>query len=102
MTEAIDSRQILYAEFTANPGSENEVADLVRALAELVRNEPGNLVFAASQKRGNPAEFFVYEEYVDGDAFAAHLGADYGATFNARLTDLVVGAGSELTFLMPL
>jgi quinol monooxygenase YgiN len=102
MTEVADSRQVLYAEFTAKPGNEDEVAGLVRGLTELVRREPGNLVFAASQKRNNPAEFFVYEEYADAEAFSAHLGADYGAAFNAKLTELIVGDGSDLTFLVPL
>ena len=102
MTEGSDSRRVLYAEFTANPDSVDAVAELVRALAEQVRREPGNLVFAASQKRENPSEFFVYEEYADADAFAAHLGADYGAEFNQRLAKLIVGDGSDLTFLMPL
>jgi quinol monooxygenase YgiN len=102
MTEATDPRRILYAEFTALPGNEAEVAELVRALSVLVRQEPGNLVFAASQKRSNPGEFFVYEEYEDAEAFRAHASAEYGAEFNAKLADLVVGGGSELTFLAPL
>ena len=99
---ARDPRRILYAEFTAKPGNEDEVARLVRELADLVHQEPGNLVFAPSQKRSNPAEFFVYEEYVDSDAFKAHVAAEYGVTFNARLTELIVGDGSELTFLTAL
>jgi quinol monooxygenase YgiN len=102
MSERTDPRRILYAEFTAKPGSEATVAELVRGLTKLVRQEPGNLAFAASQKRDSPAEFFVYEEYVDAAAFTAHIGADYGAEFNAKLADLVVGGRSELTFLTPL
>jgi quinol monooxygenase YgiN len=102
MSETTDPRRILYAQFTAMPGTEAEVAELVRGLTALVRQEPGNLAFAASQKRGNPAEFFVYEEYADAEAFTAHVGAEYGATFNAKLAELVVGGHSELTFLLPL
>ena len=102
MTEGTDPRRVLYAEFTARPGTETKVAELVRELSALVRQEPGNLVFAASQKRGNPAEFFVYEEYEDAEALTAHASAEYGASFNAKLADLVVGGRSELTFLSPL
>jgi quinol monooxygenase YgiN len=102
MTEVTDPRRILYAEFTATPGKEAEVAELVRGLSALVRQEPGNLVFAASQKRNNPAEFFVYEEYQDAEAFTSHASAEYGASFNAKLAELVVGGGSVLTFLAPL
>jgi quinol monooxygenase YgiN len=102
MNAAVDPRRVLYAEFTAQADNVAEVAELVKELAESVREEPGNLVFAASQKRNNPAEFFVYEEYVDADAFAAHIAAEYGARFNSRLKELIVGDGSDLTFLMPL
>jgi quinol monooxygenase YgiN len=102
MSEGTDPRRILYAEFTALPGSESSVTDLVRDLTELVRQEPGNLVFAAARKRDDPAKFFVYEEYADAAAFATHLAADYGTAFNTKLAELVVGGGSELTFLTPL
>ena len=96
------SRRILYAEFTALPGNEERVADLVRGLAARVRDEPGNLVFAPSRKRDNPAQFFVYEEYADADAFRAHIGTDYGATFNQALAELIEGDGSALTWLTAL
>jgi hypothetical protein len=36
---------ILYAEFTAKPGSEAEVGKLISGLAEDVRREPGNTEF---------------------------------------------------------
>ncbi|HEY4268325.1 MAG TPA: antibiotic biosynthesis monooxygenase family protein [Galbitalea sp.] len=97
-----DGRRILYAEFTALPGNEERVAELVRALSTRVREEPGNLAFAAHHKRDDPAQFFIYEEYVDADAFRAHVGADYGATFNSELVDLIEGDGSALTWLTAL
>jgi quinol monooxygenase YgiN len=97
-----DGRRILYAEFTALPGNEERVADLVRGLSARVRTEPGNLVFAASQKRDDPAQFFVYEEYSDADAFRAHITAEYGATFNKALIELIEGDGSALTWLSAL
>jgi quinol monooxygenase YgiN len=96
-----DPRRILYAEFTATPGNEDEVARLVREYADLVREEPGNLFFTAHRKRDDAASFFVYEEYQDSAAFRAHAAAPYGATFNAALVPLIVGDGSDLTFLMP-
>jgi quinol monooxygenase YgiN len=91
----------LYAEFTANPGSEERVAELVRALTEQVRAEPGNLIFNAHTLVDDPRRWFVYEEYRDEDAFREHIAADYGATFNATLAGLVEGGGSTLTFLTP-
>jgi len=101
VSEQTDPRKILYAEFTAKPGNEVAVAELVRAYARLVRAEPGNVAFSATRKRANPAAFFVYEEYTDQDAFTTHVGAPYGAIFNDALADLIVEDGSVLTFLMP-
>jgi quinol monooxygenase YgiN len=102
MSENAQDRTVLYAEFTATSGNEDRVAQLVHAYAELVHTEPGNVVFAPHRKRNAPASFFVYEEYADSEAFAAHLGTDYGESFNAALAPLIVGDGSDLTFLQPL
>ena len=101
MTESTDRRRILYAEFTAVPGKEDAVVELVRGYADRVRAEPGNLAFSAARRKENPAAFFIYEEYVDLDAFRAHLDAEYGAPFNAALSPLIVEPTSVLTFLLP-
>ena len=97
----VDNRKILYAEFTALPGRQEEVAQLISGFAQTVREEPGNLVFAVSQKTDSPADFFVYEEYENEAAFHAHISAEYGERFNAALGPLVSGGGSTLTFLNP-
>ncbi|HEY5223386.1 MAG TPA: putative quinol monooxygenase [Microbacteriaceae bacterium] len=91
--------RILYAEFTALPGREPRVAELITQLGTRVRAEPGNIVFAVHRKTARPAEFFVYEEYEDEAAFQAHITADYGARFNAELCPLVAGGGSLVTWL---
>lgn len=92
----------LFAEFTAKPGREEDVAGLLAELTRKVRTEPGNLVFDPHRLESNPAEFFVYEVYADPAAFDAHLTADYGAAFNTALGDLITGEGSDLTRLRPL
>lgn len=89
----------LYAEFTAKPGQEGIVADLIAGLADDVHREPGNEVFTVYRERDNPAKFFVFERYADDDAFAAHIGAPYGAVFDGKLGDLIEEDGSQLTFL---
>jgi quinol monooxygenase YgiN len=89
----------LYAEFTANSGAEERVAELVRDFTKRVREEPGNLVFNAHTLVDDPRRWFVYEVYRDEAAFREHLAADHGTTFNAALTGLVVGGESALTML---
>lgn len=90
---------ILHATFTSTPGNAALVATLLRDYAATVRQEPGNAVFEATQHADNPDAFFVYEEYVDHDAFQAHLAAPSGAAFNAVLVPLIVEPSSNLTFL---
>lgn len=105
----------LVARFTARPGREEEVEHLLLALTAKVREEPGCLAFepyrVASPPSGSGVAagpepvgsgFVVVEAYRDEAAFAEHLAAPYGATFNAALGPLIVEDGSVLTFLAPL
>ena len=90
---------ILYAEFTAKPGSETEVATLISGLAEDVRREPGNTEFTVYRERDNSRKFFVFEQYRDDASFDAHIGAEYGLIFNQRLSSLIEEGESQLTWL---
>jgi len=90
---------ILYATFTARTGHAPAVAALLADYAAKVRAEAGNVLFEASSRVDAPEAFFVYEEYVDEAAFQAHLGAPYGAVFNAALKPLIVEPESQLVFL---
>jgi quinol monooxygenase YgiN len=90
---------ILYAEFTAKPGSESQVETLISGLAEQVRREPGNTEFTVYRERDNPRRFFVFEQYLDEASFDAHISAEYGLIFNQRLGGLIEEGESQLTWL---
>ncbi len=90
---------ILYAEFTAKPGSEAEVEKLISGLAEQVRLEPGNTEFTVYRERDNPRKFFVFEQYLDEASFDAHISAEYGLIFNQQLSSLIEEGESQLTWL---
>ncbi len=89
----------LYAEFTALPGKEARVREILQILATEVRTEAGNIVFQPFTLSTDPRRFFVFEEYVDDAAFTAHISAEYGARFNTELATLIEGTGSDLTWL---
>ncbi|MFB7862336.1 putative quinol monooxygenase [Streptomyces sp. NPDC056069] len=95
-------RKTLLAEFTARPGSEERVAELVREYSARVREEPGNLVFEAYTKESSALAYRIFEVYADEAAFQAHLAAPYGPPFNAALQPLIEERESVLTFLSPL
>jgi quinol monooxygenase YgiN len=90
---------ILYAEFTAKPGSESEIQTLISDLAVKVRQEPGNDEFTIYRERDNPGKFFVFEQYRDESSFEAHIRAEYGVIFNQQLSSLIEEGASQLTFL---
>jgi quinol monooxygenase YgiN len=90
---------ILYAEFTAKPGSESQVEMLISGLAMKVRREPGNTEFTVYRERDNPRKFFVFEQYMDGASFEAHISAEYGVIFNQQLSRLIEEGESQLTWL---
>ena len=90
---------ILYAEFTAKPGSESQVETLISGLAEKVRAEPGNTEFTVYRERDNPRKFFVFEQYLDEASFETHISAEYGVVFNQQLSSLIEEGESQLTWL---
>lgn len=89
----------LHATFTARAGHAETVRELLDGYAKLVRAEPGNVLFAASQLKFDDHSFFVYEEYANQAAFDVHLAAEYGAVFNGKLQPLITEPESALTFL---
>jgi quinol monooxygenase YgiN len=89
----------LIATFTALPGRREVVAGLISDFADVVRQEPGNIVFDPFTAADAPDDFVVYEQYADEDAFQAHLANPAGAEFNERLVENIVGDGSVLQFL---
>ncbi|MDQ0644908.1 putative quinol monooxygenase [Microbacterium murale] len=89
----------LYAEFTAVPGSADEIESLIQAYAQVVRTEPGNVAFDVYRRIEAPERFFVFEVYCDRDAFNAHLGAEAASAFNAKLMPRIVEPQSALSFL---
>ncbi|MFZ1382324.1 MAG: putative quinol monooxygenase [Scrofimicrobium sp.] len=91
--------KVLYAEFTAKPGSAEKVLELVEGLALNVRREPGNVAFDPYRESEDGSRFFIFEAYQDEAAFQAHLGMPYGKPFNDALADLIEEPQSQLTFL---
>jgi len=94
-------QKTLYAEFTVKEGSETRVAEMMNELAQKVREEPGNILFLPYVREEHPREYFVFEIYVDEQAFQEHITADYGAVFNTELTEHIEGDASQLTWLRP-
>jgi quinol monooxygenase YgiN len=63
---------VLAVTWMAAPGKEAEVTEVFRMLEEASRQEPGCLLYVVHQHRSDSRRFFIYEQYTDDTALAAH------------------------------
>ncbi len=56
----------------ANPGHENEVAEIFTNLQAASRQEPGCLMYIVHRHKDDPRHFFIYEQYRDEASLEAH------------------------------
>lgn len=68
---------VVAATWRANEGEEDAVAEVIRIMTPLTRAEEGCLMYVAHQSVEDPRVFFLYEQYIDEQAFKAHAQAAY-------------------------
>ena len=68
---------VLAVQMTAKEGEEEMLRDWLVKITALTRKEPGCLSFLLHQDPAEPRKFFIYEQFVDRDAHAAHLQTDH-------------------------
>ena len=64
---------VVAAKWIARPEEVDEVARCVAAMVPLSRAEPGMLVYQPHRDPEDPTVFYLYEQYVDEDAYKAHV-----------------------------
>lgn len=68
---------VVCAKWTAKEGESDKVAEAIRKLAPLSRQEPGILFYQPHRSPESPNVFFFYEQYVDADAYQAHVESEH-------------------------
>ncbi|MFE4504172.1 putative quinol monooxygenase [Rhodococcus sp. NPDC056743] len=68
---------VLIAHYRARESAIDTVTESLRNMVEPSRAEPGNIVYRVNGSAVDPAEFFIFEEYVDESAFEAHLASPH-------------------------
>jgi quinol monooxygenase YgiN len=63
---------VVAATWRSEPGEAEHVADVIRTMTPLSRAEPGNLFYQAQVSPEEPETFFLYEQYVDAQAYEDH------------------------------
>ncbi|CAA9463217.1 MAG: hypothetical protein AVDCRST_MAG25-1148 [uncultured Rubrobacteraceae bacterium] len=68
---------VVCAKWTAKEGESEKVAEAIRKLAPLSRQESGVLLYQPHRSPEDPNVFFFYEQYVDADAYRAHVDSQH-------------------------
>jgi len=77
------------AHFTAKPGKEAALLDVLRGLLEPTRKEAGCLRYELNQEIENPGAFTFAEKFANREAFEAHVKTTHIKSFGERSGDLV-------------
>lgn len=68
---------VVTAKWVAKPGEEVHIVEILATLTPLTRAEPGCRMYLAHRALEDPRTFFLYEQYDDAAAFAAHAASDH-------------------------
>ncbi len=68
---------VLAVNWTAKPGNEARVREILQELGVASRQEPGVVTYTTHQDPDNPLEFFIYEKYHDVSGLEAHQETDH-------------------------
>jgi quinol monooxygenase YgiN len=63
---------VVAATWKAKPGEADRIAEVIRIMTPLSREEPGVLFYQAQVSPDEPETFFLYEQYTDAHAFDVH------------------------------
>ena len=79
----------IFARFHARAGREAEVADALRDVVGLTREEPGCLDIDAYRCTRDPRLFYIHSRWKDEAAFEDHGGLPHTERFVERVTPLL-------------
>jgi quinol monooxygenase YgiN len=68
---------VVAAIWKAKPGEEKRILEVIKTMTPLSRAEPKCLYYQAQVSPGDPATFFLYEQYADAQGYEAHKASDH-------------------------
>jgi quinol monooxygenase YgiN len=88
---------VLAVTWMANPGHEEQVAEIFRKLETASRQEPGCLLYIVHRHKEDPRHIFIYEQYKDEAALAAHRNSPHFQEYAIdALKDIAVRTAGDL------
>jgi quinol monooxygenase YgiN len=79
----------IFARFHARPGAGPAVAEALRDVVALTREEPGCLGIHAFRSIRDPELFYIHSRWHDEAAFEHHAGLSHTVRFVARVEALI-------------
>ena len=64
---------VVSAKWRAKEGKADRLLEVIREMTPPSRAEQGNLFYQAQRSVDDPQLFYLYEQYVDEDAYKAHV-----------------------------
>jgi quinol monooxygenase YgiN len=71
---------VVAATWIAKDGEEQTIADVIREMTPLSRDEPKNLYYQAQVSPDAPGTFFLYEQYTDESGYNDHKATEHFQT----------------------
>jgi quinol monooxygenase YgiN len=68
---------VVAALWKAKAGEEGRIHEIIKIMTPLSRKEPGNLFYQAQVSPQDPTKFFLYEQYIDSQAYEDHKATEH-------------------------
>jgi (4S)-4-hydroxy-5-phosphonooxypentane-2,3-dione isomerase len=80
---------IVTAKMRLQPDKVDEFLEAYRWMKPQVLNDPGAIQYSLHRSAENPAEFMMYEQYENEEAFAYHMSTEHCRTLVERIDPLM-------------
>ena len=82
---------VVAATLTSVEGKGDELEQECRKLVPKVLKDPGTIAYVVHRGVDNPAKFFIYEKYENGDAIKHHGSTEHFKEFSKTIAPLLDG-----------
>lgn len=83
---------VVLAIVKAKAGMEKDLENALRDMISKVESESGTLAYTLHRAKNDPTQFFVYEKYLNDEAFSKHISTPYFAQVSEKVGSLLDGA----------
>ena len=94
------SKVSMWVKLPIKDGKREEAKAIIEEAFQNVQSEPGTLLYILHEDARDENVLYFYELYTDGDALAAHGGAEWFKAFGPKLGPVMAGR-PEMQMITP-